>query len=128
MSARILVVDDDEAVSRAICRTLRQAGFETAAIHQPHAALEQMRAEDFAVVISDQRMPQCSGVEFLEICAREFPITSQILITGYADPSVPVEAINRTEVMRYLYKPWTTEELVAAVREAVWMHDLRRQE
>ena len=128
MSTRVLILDDEECVGTALCRSLKRAGFEAIAVQEPDLAWAQLLAGDVAVLISDQRMPLCSGVEFLERCAHQFPKVSQILLTGHADPQIAIEAINRTEVMKYLSKPWNNADLLAAVREAAWSHELTVEE
>ena len=127
VSGRILILDDEEAVGRALTRTLSRAGFEVIAVTEPQLAWDHLAIGNVSVVISDQLMPRCSGVEFLERCAREYPDVSQILLTGQADQHTAIDAINRTEVMSFLSKPWVNDELVTAVREAAWAHDLNHE-
>jgi len=121
---RVLVVDDEQAVGRALQRMLTNAGFSAVAVDDPQQALIMLKTEPFAVVISDQRMPGCTGVELLEQCAREVPATWRILLTGFVDAQIAAEAINRAQVFRLLWKPWSDNEILAVVREAAWNYEL----
>jgi signal transduction histidine kinase len=78
-----------------------------------------MGREEIAVLVSDQRMPGMSGVELLEITAREYPDVGRILLTGYSDLEAATDAINRGQVSRYIRKPWRPDELRAVIGEAV---------
>ena len=124
MKPRILVLDDEPAVARAIRRVLTSAGFEVEAVNDLGSAREKLAGEPFAVVVSDERMPEGSGVDFLAECARLHPATSRILLTGYADAQTAAEAINRAEIFRLLFKPWVEDEFISAVREAAWRYSL----
>lgn len=119
MNARVLVVDDEPAVGRALVRLLARAGIEATAETDALAALYRMEQEAFGAVISDERMPAIRGVEFLETCAREHPSVVRILLTGFADAETAAEAINRGEIFRLLWKPWDDEAVVGIVREAL---------
>lgn len=122
---RVLLVDDEPGITRSLSRLLRGEGFEVVAVNDPTSALERLRAEPaFALVISDERMPGGSGVDFLEACASEWPSTVRVLLTGQADARMAAEAVNRGEVFRFLWKPWDDEKVIAIVHEAAWRHSL----
>ena len=124
MNARILTFDDEPAVGRAVRRVLAGAGFEVTVATDLKAARTALAGGEFAVIIADERMPETSGVEFLEECAAEHPMASRVLLTGYADPQTAAEAIRRAEIIRLLFKPWNQEELITTAREAAWRHSL----
>lgn len=124
MNARVLVIDDEPAVGRALVRLLARAGIEAQAENDALAALYRLERDRFGVVVSDERMPAIRGVEFLETCAREHPSVVRILLTGHADAETAAEAINRGEIFRLLWKPWDDEAVVAVVREALLRHAL----
>ncbi len=124
MKPHVLVLDDEPAVGRAIKRVLTAAGFEVEAVNDASSARAKLRERVFAVVISDERMPEMSGVDFLAECAQEYPATIRLLLTGYADAQTAADAVNRAEIFRLLFKPWSEAEFIAAVREAAWRHSL----
>ncbi len=70
------------------------------------------------IIITDQRMPQMTGVEFLESILVEFPDPIRILLTGYADMNAVIDAINKGKIFHYLTKPWNEEELDLAIARA----------
>ncbi len=131
----ILTVDDDPGVSRAVARDLRREYGERHRIVRADsgpAALEALReialrGEQVAVILADQRMPQMSGVEFLEQALDLFPRARRVLLTAYADTDAAIAAINVVDLDHYLLKPWDPPEeklypvvdhLLAAWREA----------
>ena len=123
----ILVVDDEAIVLSALKETLERAGFHVVACNSPLKALTILEERDFAVIISDQRMPEMLGLDFL-VQSRELrPKASRILITAVLALPTIVDAINRGEIFRFVAKPWLREELMATVRNAVQRHELITQ-
>ncbi|MEO0490173.1 MAG: response regulator, partial [Cyanobacteria bacterium J06659_2] len=91
-------------------------------------ALELLSTEgEVAVIISDQRMPEMKGTEFLSKTVPEFPDTVRIILTGFTDVEDLVDAINAGQVYRYITKPWDPEELKVVVDRAVETYDLLKQ-
>ncbi|GAA4467955.1 hypothetical protein GCM10023093_24640 [Nemorincola caseinilytica] len=70
------------------------------------------------IIITDQRMPQMTGVEFLESILDEFPDPIRILLTGYADMNAVIDAVNKGKIFHYLTKPWNEEELDMTITRA----------
>lgn len=70
------------------------------------------------IIITDQRMPQMTGVEFLESILDEFPDPIRILLTGYADMNAVIDAVNKGKIFHYLSKPWNEEELDMTIARA----------
>lgn len=122
--ATILVVDDEPVVLTALQFTLEREGFHVVACTSPLKALAILQERDFAVIISDQRMPEMMGLDFLIESRRIRPLCSRILITAVLALPTIVDAINKGEIFRFVAKPWLREELVATVRNAVQRHDL----
>ena len=122
--ATILVVDDEPVVLNALSFTLEREGFHVVACTSPLKALSILNDRDFAVIISDQRMPEMMGLDFLVESRRLRPYASRILITAVLALPTIVDAINRGEIFRFVAKPWLREELIATVRNAVQRHDL----
>lgn len=110
----ILTVDDDPAVSRAVARDLRRHYGEKYRIVRAESgpdALEtltelKLRGETVAVFVADYRMPQMSGIEFLEAAMDIFPMARRVLLTAYADTHAAIDAINVVDLDHYLLKPW----------------------
>lgn len=122
--ATILVVDDEPVVLNALSFTLEREGFHVVACTSPLKALAILNDRDFAVIISDQRMPEMMGLDFLIESRRLRPYASRILITAVLALPTIVDAINKGEIFRFVAKPWLREELIATVRNAVQRHDL----
>ncbi|MGR3219434.1 MAG: response regulator, partial [Candidatus Anammoxibacter sp.] len=89
----------------------------------PKEALKIVEAEDIAVVISDQRMPEMTGTELLEAIYNVKPETIRILLTGYADVTAAVDAINKGAVHKYVEKPWNDDDLIEMVQGLVEIYE-----
>ncbi len=123
---RILIIDDEQIVLIALSGALSREGYEVVSLANPLEALELIKKESFGVIISDQQMPQLSGLEFLaqaKLCQRD---ASRILITAVLSLNVAIDAINKGEIYRFIIKPWLREELLAAVKNAVQRFELLR--
>lgn len=123
-ASEILVVDDEPVVLTALKVTLEREGFPVVACTSPLKALSVLAERDFAVIISDQRMPEMIGLDFLIESRRIRPNASRILITAVLALPTIVDAINKGEIFRFIAKPWLREELIATVRNAVQRHEL----
>ncbi|WP_328351753.1 FAD-dependent oxidoreductase [Mycobacterium sp. NBC_00419] len=114
----ILTVDDDPAVSRAVARDLRRHYGERYRIVRAESgqdALEtlnelKLRGETVAVFVADYRMPQMSGIQFLEEAMDIYPMARRVLLTAYADTHAAIDAINVVDLDHYLLKPWDPPE------------------
>ncbi len=121
---KVLVVDDEPDVLRSVHDLLR-IDYEVVTCQRASEALEHLKAaSDFAVILSDQRMPGMTGVELLQQASRIRPDTSRLLFTAYADIHAVIAAINQGHIFRYITKPWDAEELESVIRQAVERHDL----
>jgi len=114
----ILTVDDDPGVSRAVARDLRRKYGEAYRIvraesgQQALDAVREMkkRGDEVAVLLADYRMPQMSGIEFLEQAMDSYPTARRVLLTAYADTEAAIDAINVVDLDYYLLKPWDPPE------------------
>lgn len=114
----ILAVDDDEQVLRAITRDLRSVYGKEYRILSTDAAQEALdtlvdlknKNETIALFLSDQRMPEMLGVEFLQKARELFPDAKRILLTAYSDTEAAIKAINDVQLDYYLMKPWDPPE------------------
>lgn len=82
------------------------------------AALELLKNTNISVIITDQRMPEMTGVAFLEQVCELYPDTIRILLTGYSDISAVIDAVNKGKIFHYLNKPWNEEELDDTIQRA----------
>ena len=121
---RILVVDDDATILLIVGETLRSEGYEVVALDDPARALEQLRTTAFGVIVSDQKMPGMTGLEFLDHAKRLQPDASRILLTAVLDLKTVIDAINQGEIYRFMVKPWLREELLATIRNASQRYEL----
>lgn len=114
----ILTVDDDDQVLRAIERDLRKEYRKSYRILSTTSAIEALetlkdlksKAEDVALFLSDQRMPEMLGVEFLEKAKTFYPEAKRVLLTAYSDTDASIKAINDVQLDYYLLKPWNPPE------------------
>jgi diguanylate cyclase (GGDEF)-like protein len=113
----VLVVDDEPLILSSLQRLLRR-DFDVLGAHSGQQGLEMLATRDVHIIISDQRMPEMTGTEFLARVRGEYPDAIPMLLTGYADIESIIAAINTGRVYRYLVKPWNPDELLAAVRAA----------
>ncbi|MBW4616571.1 MAG: response regulator [Desmonostoc vinosum HA7617-LM4] len=124
---KILVVDDEPDNLDLLYRTFRR-DFNVLKADSGVNALQVLAAEgEVAVIISDQRMPEMKGTEFLSKTVPQFPDTVRIILTGFTDIEDLVEAINAGQVYKYITKPWDPGELKAVVQRAAETYDLLKQ-
>jgi DNA-binding NtrC family response regulator len=114
---RVLCIDDEPHVLRAL-QWLLQKDFEVHACGNAADALRLLRRHDFDVVVSDQRMPGITGVEFLRHVRKLAPRAMRILLTGYSDLDAMVKSVNESEVYRFITKPWDVRALPQLIAEA----------
>ncbi|TVR54798.1 MAG: response regulator [Puniceicoccaceae bacterium] len=120
----VLILDDDDIILLAIRETLGPSRFDIHTCDTAAKALDLLRKRPFAVIISDQRMPEMTGLEFLNESKKIQPNASRILITGVLTLNTVIDAINKGEIFRFLGKPWVREELIATVQNAVQRYQL----
>jgi response regulator RpfG family c-di-GMP phosphodiesterase len=123
-SPSILIVDDEAIVLGALKETLERERYQVVACSSPKKALSILAEREFAVIISDQRMPEMEGLEFLVESRKHRPHTSRILITAVLSLATIVDAINKGEIYRFVAKPWLREDLLVTVRNAIQRHEL----
>ena len=127
-NARILIVDDDEKVIRALERLLKRRGLTTASAGSAEEALALLEAGLApGVVVSDQRMGATDGVTFLTEVRARWRKVRRILITGFSDPEALQGAINEAQVHRFLTKPWESDVLVQVIEETLADYDVLEQ-
>ncbi|NEP60757.1 MAG: response regulator [Symploca sp. SIO2G7] len=124
---KILVVDDEPDNLDLLYRTFRR-NFQVFRAESGAEALSILATEgEVAVIISDQRMPQMKGTEFLSQTVPQFPDTVRIILTGFTDVEDLVEAINSGQVYKYITKPWEAKHLIEVVQGATETYELLKQ-
>ena len=124
---KLLVVDDEQDNLDLLYRTFRRE-FTVFLADGGIRALEILAQEgEMAAIISDQRMPEMKGTEFLKQTVSDFPDTVRIVLTGYTDVADLIEAINSGQVHKYITKPWEPEQLKLVIAEAIQNYDLHKK-
>lgn len=122
----VLYLDDEEHNLTSFKAAFRR-DFNVFITTDAGEAVQILGDNDIHVVISDQKMPNLSGVEFFELIIPDFPEPVRMLLTGYADIEAVIDAINKGQVYRYIAKPWNEQELKMTIENAYELYDSRRE-
>ena len=109
---------DDEANNLIAFRAVFRTKYTIFTALSGLEGLEVLNENDIQIIITDQRMPNMTGVEFLEEVIQKYPAPIRILLTGYTDMSAIVDAINKGSIFQYLNKPWDEDELEEVIQKA----------
>lgn len=120
---KILYLDDEEHNLIAF-KALFRREFDVFTTTSPQEAVAYLNSNEVPVILSDQKMPELSGVEFFELTLADFPHAVRILVTGYADIEAVIDAINRGQVYRYVAKPWNENDLRVCILNAIERYEL----
>lgn len=123
----VLFVDDDKNILNSLRRLLRKEPYDLLTAESGSEGLQCLAERPVQVVLSDERMPGMSGIEFLRRVKDEYPETVRVVLSGYADVAVVVESINKGSVYRFLAKPWNDDELKAVIRQCFEHHRILRE-
>lgn len=123
---KVLIVDDEEDNLALLYRTLRH-DYEVFKTTSPIEALKQMEAETFDVILSDHKMPEMDGIEFLRKSYELCPGTLRLLVTAYSDSKILIDAINYAKIYRYIKKPWEPADLLVTVQSAIECFQLKKE-
>ncbi|HEX5804158.1 MAG TPA: HD domain-containing phosphohydrolase [Azospira sp.] len=123
----LLLVDDEPNILSSLRRLFRPQGYRIFIAESGAEGLEILARETVDLVVSDMRMPEMDGATFLKEVRQRRPETMRILLTGYADVSSTVAAINEGEIYRYVAKPWNDSEMIEVVRDALEHGRLRAE-
>ncbi|MEO7495816.1 MAG: HD domain-containing phosphohydrolase [Massilia sp.] len=115
----LLCVDDEPNILSSLRRLFRAKGYRVLTAEGGAAGLALLEQEQVDLVISDMRMPEMDGAQFLEHVRNRHPDTVRLLLTGYSDITSILAAINRGEIYRYITKPWDDNDIVLLVRDAL---------
>ena len=123
----ILLVDDERNILNALNRLLRGEDRQILTVETATQAWEKLKEiGGVDLIISDNRLPDISGIEFLTKVRQSYPDTIRIMITGYPGLDSAIEAINKGQVYRYIPKPWENKELELIVKQALEYYDVLR--
>jgi diguanylate cyclase (GGDEF)-like protein len=121
----LLVVDDEPYILSTLAALLNN-DFDVLTADTAHAAQALFAQREIDLILTDQKMPKVSGVQLLEWVREHHPKTVRLLMTGFAELEEAVEAINRSQVFRYLFKPWRADELTETLHHAARAFVLER--
>ena len=122
----ILFVDDEEKNLRSFKSALRRE-YTIFTANSGAEGIEILRKQQVHIIITDQRMPEMTGIEFLESIIEEVNDPIRILLTGYADIDAVIGAINKGQVYRYMTKPWREDEMKQVIQNAYEVYHLRER-
>ncbi len=122
---KVLVVDDEAPIGKAVCRILEMEKLESVYANSGESALESIKTADqpFSLIISDQRMPGMQGTQFLEHAKKLNPETIRFLLTGYSETKIIINAVNKGSVQGYLSKPLDNDEIIQAIRSGIEQYE-----
>jgi DNA-binding NtrC family response regulator len=123
MQYKIMIVDDEPVNLRTLERLFRRE-YQVITASSGAEALTLLQQHDLALLISDQRMPEMTGIELMKNTVALRPQMARILLTGYTDVSALIEAINSGLVYRYVTKPWNNDDLRVTVSRALEHYEM----
>jgi two-component system NtrC family sensor kinase len=123
----VLLVDDEANILKSLKRLFLDMDYKVILATSGPEGLGYLEKEPIDLVISDYRMPEMTGVEFLSKVKAEHPDTVRMILSGFADVEAVVEAINQGEIYKFLAKPWNDQELLSTVKRALEHSSLQRE-
>ena len=126
MAFGVLYVDDEINNLNSFKASFRR-DFEIYTAQSARVGRKIFDSYEIGVIITDQRMPGMTGIEFLESILSIYPDTIRILLTGFSDMNAVMDAINRGQVYKYLVKPWQNDELKLYIQNALEVYHLRKE-
>lgn len=118
----LLVVDDEANILAALTRLFRRDGYRLLSATSGEAGLALLAEHEVGVILSDQRMPDMSGVEFLRAARERCPDTVRVMLSGYTDLSSVTDSVNKVAIYKFLTKPWDDDALREIVRKAFHLY------
>lgn len=125
---RLLFVDDEENILNSIQRMFLDEEYDILTASSCKKAFSLLEAgPPVQVVVSDYRMPEMNGVEFLHIVSRRWPDTVRMVLSGYSDTGAVIGAINEGGIFKFIPKPWNETELKVAIANAATLYFLQKK-
>ena len=123
----LLLVDDEDNIIRSLRRLFRREGYRILTANSGKEGLQVLERETVGVIVSDQRMPEMTGSEFLHQVKKLYPDTVRLILSGYTDLESVTDSINRGAIYKFLTKPWEDDLLCQNVREAFRIFELNEE-
>lgn len=123
---KILCVDDEQSILNALNRLLRKEKYDLLFANSGKEGLEILKEHQVQMVISDQRMPEMSGTDFLAIVKDTYPDVLRVILTGYSDIDSITESINKGNIYKFFFKPWNDLRLKTEIRQILDQHSLKQ--
>jgi response regulator RpfG family c-di-GMP phosphodiesterase len=120
----ILCVDDEENILHSLKRLLRREGYRFLTASSGAEGLNLLKENDVHLVITDQRMPEMSGTDFLAKVKDKHPDVLRVVLTGYTDVDSITESINKGHIFKFFLKPWNDQNLKLEIKQALEQYDL----
>jgi len=124
---RIQLVDDEPNILNSLRRLLKPQGWQIDTFSKVEDALGGLLEHEYAVIVSDYQMPTADGVTYLQFAKQKQPNAIRLVLSAYGDRESMIKAINQAEVYRYLSKPWDDYEVVAALKAAIDLYQLHKE-
>jgi diguanylate cyclase (GGDEF)-like protein/PAS domain S-box-containing protein len=121
----LLIVDDEPGTLQTLRRLLRREGYRVLTASGGQEGLNLLALNKVQVIVSDQRMPNMSGTQFMRIARELYPDTIRIILSGFADLAAVTDSVNQGELFKFMTKPWDDGELVRNIRDAFRLHRQR---
>ncbi len=122
---KIQLVDDEPNILSSLRRLLKPQGWEVHTYDNVESALGGLLEHNYAVIVSDYQMPTADGVTYLQFAKQRQPDAMRLVLSAHGDRTSMIKAINQAEVYRYLSKPWNDYEVVAAIKSAIDLYQLK---
>jgi len=127
MDRQLLLVDDEKNILRALVRLLRKDGYTIHTANSGKEGLEVLKKNDIGVILSDERMPEMNGVEFLREVKQLYPDTVRMVLSGYTDLQSVTDAINEGAIYKFLTKPWEDDLIRKNIEQAFQQFELVKE-